>query len=130
MAAEIDEAISGYFDRYDFSAGSSLITVFKDYDMLIMQRAVLSAMIESGEKLGSRGSGYVSCGGDVCHHSCNTEQDNGHFESGQGKSKQTKNAKLVTYLKNGAFVSELADVKPIPDSNQWFETVWAEHLKR
>ncbi len=139
LASEIEEAISGYFDRYDFSSGCSLITVFKDYDMLIMQRAVLSAMIESGEKLGSRGSGYVNCCCDMYNHSCNVGHDNRRPESGQGKSKQTsgqgkskqtKNVRIVTGLNNGVFVSELADVKPIPDSNQWFETVWAEHLKR
>ncbi len=43
---------------------------------------------------------------------------------------QDENCLLATMLKNGAFVSEYSAVRPIPECNNWFETVWAEYLQR
>ena len=81
---------------------SELPYLYKSYDLLVTQIAVLSAMILSAETVGSRGSGYV--------------------KDGPQLSMSPANQAIVMQ----GSVSRFEPVRPIPESGGWFEKVWRE----
>jgi succinate dehydrogenase/fumarate reductase flavoprotein subunit len=85
--------------------------LIKTYDMIVTQSAVLNAMEESANVFASRGSGLVK-GADGTFLMSNT---------------QLPNKSLTTWKKGDSFVSTTKDVSPIPQRNDWFETIWAQH---
>jgi len=87
----------------------SPIQLYKYYDMLQTQSAVLSAMIKSGEIFGSRGSGKV----------ITVVEKN--------KMKIGHHVKLLTKLNKNNYETVVETVAPIPKGEQWFEKVWAEY---
>ena len=83
-------------------------------DQLVTQRAVISAMLAAAEVYGSTGAGLVSDGkGGYLPHR----------EPG-------KNLVLYTQMEGGEFVTEAEPARPIPEGEQWFETVWKKYRKR
>lgn len=78
------------------------------YDMLLTQRAVLSAMICSAKEIGSHGSAFIR--GD-----------------GRAVSCEPRHTRTVTRFGQ----SKILPVSPMPDPELWFETLLAkQHIKR
>ncbi len=80
---------------------------FKNADMLITQRAVLSAMILCADACGSRGSALVSTDPEVLIDMDKRLSD-----------------RLITYYDGDTFVSHFEPVRAIPQNDDWFENVW------
>ena len=89
------------------SACHELPALYKYYDTLTTQIAVLSAMIISAEVFGSRGSGLT------------------HGSIG-GAENYAENAVVMT----GNCVSRIEKVRQIPEGGGWFETVWNDFNRR
>jgi len=79
-----------------------LATLHKDYDLLLTQIAVLSAMIFSAKEIGSRGGAVVD----------------GKPLSANVKSFDDR--VVITTVKGSKF----EPVRPMPESDDWFENVW------
>ncbi|MCL2837075.1 MAG: FAD-binding protein [Defluviitaleaceae bacterium] len=80
--------------------------IYKSYDLLVTQIAVLSAMIFSAEAIGSRGS-------------CYAEDTNGIGGV---------NGKDVVITQHD--ISRFEPARPVPSSGGWFETVWRDFEER
>ena len=89
----------------------TLPILLKTYDMIVTQCAVLEAMEQSAALFGSRGS-------------CLVKEETGGYLPAKFND---KNLRLITRQENGRFTSLTEEVSPIPQKNDWFETIWAEH---
>ena len=96
-----------FFDTVIISDDTELCTLFRLYDMALTQRATLSAMLLSAEKIGSHGSALVD-----------------------GKSDAQCGRIRTTRTLTRADVSELSDVSPMPDPELWFETLLARKRRK
>jgi len=81
---------------------SQTAEVFRLYDMLLTQRATLSAMLCSAKAIGTHGSAFVDRQPDQC--------------GGTARTTRTLTRKDR---------SELAPVSPMPNPELWFETLLA-----
>jgi len=84
---------------------TKLAAMYKDYDLLLTQIAVLSAMILGATEMGSRGSAIVD----------------GKPLSANIKSFDDR---VVTTTGEG---SKFEPIRPMPESDDWFENVWNEY---
>ncbi|MBQ7011573.1 MAG: FAD-binding protein [Clostridia bacterium] len=98
----VDALCREFFDRAVIGGKEETAELFRLYDMVLTQRAVLSAMLYSGEKLGSHGSAFVDRLPDKT----------------DGKIRTTR---TLTYKD----VSHFEEVSPMPDPELWFETLLA-----
>jgi len=89
-----------FFEKNTIASDEELPNLYKYYDGLVTQIAVLSAMIFAAENMGSRGSALVK----------GAAIDDGQF----------KNRVVVTKDKQSFF----KPVRPLPLCDDWFETVW------
>jgi len=100
LQKELQELSENYFEKVTVASDSDIPALYKFYDMLITQISALSAMIFAAENIGSRGSAFV------------------------------KNAKIAGTTYNDKVVvtsgcqSHFETVRPMPDCNDWFESVW------
>lgn len=97
------------FGEVGTAHGSEIPLLLKTYDLLVTQSALLDAMIYTGKLFGSRGSALVE---DGC------------------SSPTLENRKILTTLVDGTFHSTSETVRPIPESDTWFERVWANYRQR
>jgi len=97
--------IQNELDRV-FSYGGDLAELLKYRDMLITDLALLSALITAGEAFGSRGSALYN-------------------------DTPIKDVNLALYTQKtpGGLKSWTAPVRPVPDRDTWFETVWGNYIK-
>ncbi len=107
--AEAKKFIADFFDEYKITSTDEIPQMLKKYDSVITTAAVTSAMALSAERYGNRGS-------------CMT--DNNDALTDRHKD---ENCVIVTSLKNGSY---LRPVRSIPERDGWFETTWADYLKR
>ena len=101
-----DRLYGKFFDTVVIGDETELAALFRTYDMVLTQRAVLSAMICSAEQLGTHGSALVDR----------------QPPSGDGKARETRT------LTRGA-VSFMDGISPMPDPELWFETLLARKKK-
>ena len=96
-----------YRDKYwsNKSEKSDLATLHKDYDLLLTQIAVLSAMIFSAKEIGSRGGAVVD---------------------GKPLSANVKSFDDRVVITTSAG-STFEPVRPMPQPDDWFEKVWNEN---
>jgi succinate dehydrogenase/fumarate reductase flavoprotein subunit len=95
-----------FFVKNTVESEADLPELYKSYDILLTQIAVLSAMIYSAEHIGSRGSAIVK---------------------GADSSNGSHNDKLtITQIKGLIAVTHFEQVRPLPICDDWFETVWAK----
>lgn len=97
---------------------------FRLLDQLASQAAVLSAMELAAERWNSRGSalvldreGRVPCPGLESLAYAPERPD-------------TSNQRVLTRLQEQGAVSWAEEVRPVPERDQWFETVWADYRER
>lgn len=113
LKQEVEKYRLYYKDYAGIETLHDLPLLLKTYDMVVTQSAVLEAMEQSAELFQSRGSGLVK-GAD------------GTFLISKSA---TPNLSLITYKKDNKFVCNTKQVCAIPQRNDWFETIWAEHRK-
>jgi len=89
-----------FFTENTITADNELSGIYKCYDALVTQIAVLSAMLFSAKEVGSRGSALVK----------GAAMDGGQFKD------------QVVTTQNGRSFFE--PVRPLPVCDDWFETVW------
>ena len=90
-----------FFNVAVISDNYEMNSLFKLYDTVLTQRSVLSAMICSGEVIGSHGSAFV--------------------DRKPAKDSEKRTTRTVT--RGG--VSELCNVSPLPNGELWFEKLLA-----
>ncbi len=105
-----------YFQSVSIRTVYEIPMLYRTYDMVVTQIALLDAMILSAKEFGSRGSHYI------------TDQIDG--ESSETISSVTGNQRIVTAWNGHRFTSALEAVEGIPQTNGWFENVWAEYRER
>jgi hypothetical protein len=91
----------------------TLPILLKTYDMIVTQCAVLEAMEQSATIFGSRGSCLVK------------GNEGGYLPT----KSLDQNYRLITKKQENRFVSFTQEVSPVPQKNDWFETIWADHRK-
>ena len=105
-------------------AGKKAVAGIKLRDMLITQIAVLDAMVAAAEHFGSRGGSLVTVG--------NPPMDSAKqiFAMTESQKSACENQVIYTAYQNGTANSRFCDVRPIPEENNWFETVWNAYMKK
>lgn len=122
----IQTKLNGFFTENGVQSPQDLPELLRNRDILLTQYAVLSAMIISAERIGSRGSALVrSREGETGVDLGGRLADYAYKPPAAGFADQ----KLVTELRNAA-VSHFEPVRPLPDRGGWFETVWKEYRER
>ncbi len=106
LLSEVNELLSQFFETATVKDASEHAELFKLYDMLLTQRETLSAMLLSGEELGTHGAALVD----------------------RAPDRQHGTRKTRTLTKNGHAV--LADVSPMPNPELWFETLLARQREK
>ncbi|MBQ9112564.1 MAG: FAD-binding protein [Clostridia bacterium] len=102
LLEKVSKICDEFFETVAIEDKSQTAELFKLYDTVLTQRAVLSAMLCSAENIGTHGSALVDCTPD---------------RSG-GKQRDTR-----TLTKNA--VSYIKKVSPMPTPELWFETLLA-----
>lgn len=115
LKQSIDSLITD-FEKHDIDE-KSLNLAFKIYDMLIVQKAMLSAMILTAENCGSRGSALVL---DENGTMLTNELSNYTYI----KSKSQRKDKIV---ETDNFVSTFSDVRKLEKTDDWFEKVFVKY---
>jgi len=92
-----------FFEKNSIQFLKQTPQIYKYYDALVTQIAILSAMIFAAENIGSRGGALVK----------DAEMDKGHY-----------NDQVITTHNNHSFFEP---VRPMPICDNWFETVWNDY---
>lgn len=116
--ADLAVDVASFEENNRWEKPTELPRLFKNYDSLLMAQAVAGAMIYTAKAYGSRGSSFVLRGGNFMDREPIPEG-----EEGRGR--------VVVLRKRGEDIALTSEpVKPIPDRELWFETVWKEHQNR
>ena len=97
LRGDLDPVFAGGCDPTELPA------LLKYRDMLLSDLALLSAIRCAGKTFGSRGSSLYR---------------------GAPAAKAEENLALYTRLTPDGFISKTSPVRPVPDRDTWFETVW------
>lgn len=120
MLAEREKLIPEFFNIYK---SNDLRQLYKTYDILTTQAAVLSSMALSGKTAGSRGSALILA---------KEDEDSSEIPLGGSKiNYREENADyreyaLETFFEENKFMSRFVPVRPMPQRDTWFETVWRD----
>lgn len=120
---KIDEELDSFFEKNTAANQEEIRLLFQNRDILITQKALISAMIFSAEELGSRGSALIldpngkSMGiGDIIR---------------KEEVKEESDKQVITRISEKmSFSSSFQKVRPLPESGGWFENVWREYRER
>lgn len=116
--ADLTVDVASFEENNHWEKPTELPRLFKNYDSLLMAQAVAGAMTYTAKAYGSRGSSFVLRGGNFMDRDPIPEG-----EEGRGR--------VVVLRKRGEDIALTSEpVKPIPDRELWFETVWKEHQNR
>ncbi|MEG2080327.1 MAG: FAD-binding protein [Oscillospiraceae bacterium] len=91
-------------------------SALKERDILISMNSILSAMIFSAENQGSNGSALI------------IDEYSDSVLSHKYKKRNDENMKMQVITENA--VSSFLKVRDMPESDLWFETVWAEFKQK
>lgn len=111
---EIERDLAGFENDNSWKNVSEIPHLFKNYDIIKMQMAVAASMLFAAKNYGSRGSAYVLSGGDFMQRDPVAENADGRGYA-------------VVLAENCV---EAVKVKPLPERNLWFESVWADYRKK
>ncbi len=101
--------------------GAELSVFYRLRDMLITQRAVLTAMCDYAEKGGSRGSALYTCSDGKLAADALPEQMRYRLDGGELNGKIQETVGTVCLWR---------DVRPIPECDYFFENQWKEYRRR
>lgn len=121
LKRDLESALEHFFETHIAEAPNRLPVLLQNRDMMLTQAAVLDAMLHSAEEVGSSGSAYIEQEGE-------TDENRNGFEGSAFQPPQSEpaNRQLITKRKEVGFVSQFEAVRPIPEPDRWFETVWAD----
>lgn len=107
--------------------------LYKTYDILITQTAVLQSMYCSGQEAGSRGSALILCTESAKNAKNTLTSDKINIGNTQiyycvENEKYRKYACETQFLCTNEFKTVFIPVRPIPERDTWFETVWRDFL--
>ncbi len=112
--SEIESDFSAFEKENSWNKVTEIPEIFKNYDIIKMQRAVAKSMIYAAKNYGSRGSAYVLSGGD--------------FLQREPVPENTEGRDFAVVLDKSSV--EAVRVKPMPERNLWFESVWGEYRRK
>ena len=116
--------IQTFFDDNSATSPRELSQLLRNRDIMLTQCVVLSAMLLTADKMGSRGSGLLTSG-----MGCKIGYHLDDIKYVPAKSGFEGYTIQTVYDGNG-FTSELCEVRSIPESDDWFENVWKEYMER
>ena len=106
LFSEVCNLCDNFYDTVKVASDYDLLDAFMLYDTILTQRAVLSAMLISAEKVGSHGSAFVD--------------RKATYENDAPRDTQTVTDKNESYLR---------PVRPLPNPELWFETLLARQTE-
>ena len=106
LFSEVCRLCDNFFDMVQMADESETVQVFRLYDMALTQRVVLSAMLYSGEIMGTHGSALVD-----------------------KKPPMMSDSPRTTRTLTTGYVSEMQAVSAMPNPELWFETLLARKKK-
>ena len=131
LAGEVLEALAGFFEQTAVKDPLELPHAYKNRDMLLVQCAMLSAMGFAGTACGSRGSALIAdkSGEPLSMSGFLGEKELAacRYRPGNGSHREDW---VETSLEGEGFHSRFVPVRPLPRTDDWFETIWAEYTAR
>lgn len=97
------------------------LQIFRLRDMLLTQAAVLSAMLETADKVGTRG-------GSMVHKTKLSGED--IFNIVKEENTLCDDKVVITTMEKDSMKNCIRDIRPIPTVDLWFENVWNEYNNR
>ena len=131
LAGEVLETLAGFFEQTAVKDPLELPHAYKNRDMLLVQCAMLSAMGFAGAACGSRGSALIAdkSGEPLSMPGFLGEKELAacRYRPGNGSHREDW---VETSLEGDGFHSRFVPVRPLPRTDDWFETIWAEYTAR
>ncbi len=131
LAGEVLETLAGFFEQTAVKDPLELPHAYKNRDMLLVQCAMLSAMGFAGAACGSRGSALIAdkSGEPLSMPGFLGEKELAacRYRPGNGSHREDW---VETSLEGEGFHSRFVPVRPLPRTDDWFETIWAEYTAR
>lgn len=124
LEKEIRYIRENYYSLTKTDRWEDMVQLEKVRDMYLTAEAVVSAMRQSAEKAGSRGSALVLQDGGIAVGDCLPEI------AYRPEDLQWRSQTAITAKENSAFLTQWRPVRPIPQENDWFEQVWNEYRQR
>lgn len=121
MYKDAMHSFSHILDEHKTDDICNALQIFRLRDMLLTQAAVLSAMLETAEKVGTRG-------GSMVHKTKLSEKD--IFNIVKEENNLCDDKVIITTMDKDSMKNEIRDVRPIPTVDLWFENVWNEYNNR
>lgn len=122
LAAQVEEALAGFWQRTAVSRPQELPAALKNREMLLTQWAMLSAMELTGAACGSRGSALLAT-----QEGAPLPGLGIHYQPGDNSHRGDW---VETRLSPAGASSRFVPVRPLPKTDDWFENVWKEYRQR
>lgn len=119
---EAAQALARFWEDTGITGPEQFPAALKNREMLLTQRAMLSAMTLTGEACGSRGSALVADPQGEALPGLAIQ-----FRRGNGSHREDW---VETQLSGPEVSSRFVGVRPLPKSEGWFENVWREYRQR
>ena len=100
LLEKVKSLCDSFFEMARIADKSEISELYKLYDMLITQKATLSAMLLSAKSFGTHGSAMVD-----------------------RKKIECENAKIDTRIVTRGGISEISPISKMPNPELWFETL-------
>lgn len=121
LSSDVMREYSSVFTKYKGADICNLQQILRLKDMLLTQSAVLSAMIESAEVIGTRGGSLI------CDSSINEDT---MFTLKTESNAEYDRKLTVTLFRNKVMQTDIEDARPVPKTDMWFENVWNEYNEK
>ncbi|MBR6748708.1 MAG: FAD-binding protein [Clostridia bacterium] len=108
--AQLEGELAAFWETETVSDVREYAQLWKNYDLLLAQLALLHTAAYTASHFGSRGAALVV--GD------------------EPEDPETGNVQTQTVYQNGVFTVSARSVRPIPQPDEWFENVWREYRER
>lgn len=131
LSEKLEKTLEDFWTETQVGSPKDLPFALKNRDMLLVQSAMLSAMRLTGKACGSRGSALMAAEQgtpvDMEEFTGGEELSPYRFQPGNGSHRKDW---VQTLWKGDSFESAFVPVRPLPKTNDWFETVWREYQER
>lgn len=131
LAEKVKESLDRFFTQTAVQNPLELPHAYKNRDMLLVQDAMLSAMNLTGTACHSRGSAMIADkeGESLSMPGFLVAEELSDYRFYPGNDTHREDWVETVYGKNQVF-SKFVPVRPLPKTNDWFETVWSEYIQR
>lgn len=124
LRLEVHAGLENFSQEMTVSKPYEIAHALKNQDILITTEAVLSAMEESAQAFGSRGSALVVA----------SPEEVDIFQLGKYHFKkpcpESKSQCILTQKTSEGFASKVSAIRPLPHTQDWFETIWKEYREK